>query len=123
MSFKVNLIEHDERGGVLDSVKLFDTEKEAREWADDYNSSVALCLPKEMEWRMEAVYVGEVRRRSEMTQLEYLKASIEDGDSIVYACEQVDLDEMRAEGDIATAYKIEQLLVLAEDILGDAGVE
>lgn len=35
-----------------------------------------------------------------MTQLEYLKASIEDGDSIVYACEQVDLDEMRAEGDI-----------------------
>ena len=42
-----------------------------------------------------------------MTQLEYLKASIEDGDSIVYACEQVDLDEMCAEGDIATAYKIE----------------
>ena len=64
-----------------------------------------------------------IRRRSEKTQLEYLKASIEDGDSIVYACEQVDLDEMRAEGDIATAYKIEQLLALAEDILGDAGVE
>ena len=56
-----------------------------------------------------------------MTQLEYLKASIEDGDSIVYACEQVDLDEMHAEGDIATAYKIEQLLALAEDILGDVG--
>lgn len=37
-----------------------------------------------------------IRRRSEKTQLEYLKASIEDGDSIVYACEQVDLDEMRA---------------------------
>ena len=61
MSFKVNLIEHDERGGVLDSVKLFDTEKEAREWADEYNSIVALCLPTEMEWRMEAVYVGEVK--------------------------------------------------------------
>ena len=64
MSFKVNLIEHDERGGVLDSVKLFDTEKEAREWADEYNSIVALCLPKEMEWRMEAVYVGEVKRHN-----------------------------------------------------------
>ena len=63
-----------------------------------------------------------------MTQLEYLKASIEDGDSIVYACEQVDLDEMRTEGDIVTSYDIEQLLALvekalAEDILGDAGVE
>ena len=61
MSFKVNLIEHDERGGVLDSVKLFDTEKEALEWADEYNSIVAACLPEEMNWSMEAVYVGEVK--------------------------------------------------------------
>ena len=46
---------------VVDSVKLFDTEKEAREWADEYNAVVAASLPKEMNWSMEAVYVGEVK--------------------------------------------------------------
>ena len=65
MSFKVNLIEHDERGGVLDSVKLFDTEKEAREWADDY-TAVQLCAYLKKwngEWKQytQEKYVGEVK--------------------------------------------------------------
>lgn len=54
-----------------------------------------------------------------MTQLEYLKASIEDGDSIVYACEQVDLDEMRAEGDIHEAVQDLQDPSVALQVLSD----
>jgi hypothetical protein len=58
-----------------------------------------------------------------MTELASLKDTIEDGESCVYAYEQVDLDAMRAEGDGEVADMIEQTLKLVGLINAAAGIE
>lgn len=55
------------------------------------------------------------------SELGWLKAAIEDGDSIVEACEQVDRDRMKEEGNDELAAKIAMFLRLADEIVKDAG--
>ena len=57
------------------------------------------------------------------TELQQLKAAIEDGDEFIEAYEMVDLDAMHAEGDAATAVMIAQVLHLVGIINDKAGVE
>ena len=57
------------------------------------------------------------------TELENLKYQIEEGESCVYAFEQVDTDQMTLEGDGATANKIKKCLALVDGIVSAAGVD
>lgn len=56
------------------------------------------------------------------TQLEELKECVEDGDSWVEALEQVDIDQMILEGDVAVAEKVKKVLDLISELIEDAGV-
>lgn len=57
------------------------------------------------------------------TQLEELKECVEDGDSWVEALEQVDIDQMILEGDVAVAEKVKKVLDLIGELIEDAGIE
>lgn len=57
------------------------------------------------------------------TQLQWLKEAVEDGDSIVEAYENVDLDQMTKEGDGVLAARIQQVLDQIEIINKCAGIE
>jgi hypothetical protein len=57
------------------------------------------------------------------TQLEELKECVEDGDSWVEALEQVDIDQMILEGDVAVAEKVKKVLDLISELHEDAGIE
>ena len=57
------------------------------------------------------------------TQLEELKECVEDGDSWVEALEQVDIDQMIQEGDVAVAEKVKKVLDLISELHEDAGIE
>lgn len=56
------------------------------------------------------------------TQLEELKNCVEGGDSWVEALEQVDIEQMIREGDVAVAEKVKQVLDLIDELIEDAGV-
>lgn len=58
-----------------------------------------------------------------MSQANDLKNMIEGGESIVYACEQVDVDQMIIEGDVDLAARITQMLVAVEHIVELAKIE
>lgn len=58
-----------------------------------------------------------------MTELQYLKEAIEDGDSCIEAYEHVDLDKMTEEGDGGVAEMIATCLVAVEMINNAAGIE
>jgi hypothetical protein len=57
-----------------------------------------------------------------MTELVWLKEAIEDGDSCIEAYEQVDIDQMRQDGNDSVADKIEQVLALVGEINTLAGI-
>ena len=57
------------------------------------------------------------------TQIEQLREGIESGESCVEAFEQVDLDELIAEGYAPLADKIRTVLILVGDILEESDVE
>ena len=57
------------------------------------------------------------------TQLEELKECVEDGDSWVEALEQVDIEQMIQEGDVAVAEKVKKVLDLIGELYEDAGIE
>lgn len=58
-----------------------------------------------------------------MTQLQQLKEDIENGASCIEAYEQVDLDQMRAEGSMIVAGMIDNVLYLTKWINNAARVE
>ena len=53
---------------------------------------------------------------AEPTELEELKANIEDGDSWLEALEKVDLDKMREEGNAAEAVRVCVVLAFIADL-------
>jgi division protein CdvB (Snf7/Vps24/ESCRT-III family) len=57
------------------------------------------------------------------TQLEQLKEAIEDGDSVVEAYEQVDIEQMTEEGNGVIAARIAQVLDQIKIINAAAGID
>ena len=57
------------------------------------------------------------------TQLEQLKHRIEEGESCVYAFEQVDTKQMKSEGYPTTANNIKKCLALVDKIVSAADVD
>lgn len=59
----------------------------------------------------------------EITERQGLKNMVEEGESLVYAMEQVDLDLMMEQGDETLAEKIGLILTLVDDVVNEVGIE